>query len=88
MNLEEPTQVAASGALNGQTVVITGTLPTLSRSQAAALIEQNGGRVTSSVSKSTTFVLAGTEPGSKLDKATSLGVPIIDESELFHRIGQ
>jgi DNA ligase (NAD+) len=88
VNLEEPNLVAASGALSGQTVVITGTLPSLSRSQAAALIEQNGGRVTSSVSKSTTFVLAGTEPGSKLDKANTLGVPIIDESELFHRIGQ
>ena len=88
VTLDEPTHVAASGPLTGQTVVITGTLPTLSRSQAAALIEQNGGRVTSSVSKATTFVLAGTEPGSKLDKANALGVPIIDESELFNRIGQ
>jgi DNA ligase (NAD+) len=88
VKLDEPTHVAASGALTGQTVVITGTLPTLSRSQAAALIEENGGRVTSSVSRATTFVLAGTEPGSKLDKANALGVPIIDESELFNRIGQ
>ena len=88
VKLDEPTHMAASGALTGQTVVITGTLPTLSRSQAAALIEENGGRVTSSVSKATTFVLAGTEPGSKLDKANALGVPIIDESELFNRIGQ
>jgi DNA ligase (NAD+) len=88
VTLDEPTHVAASGALTGQTVVITGTLPTLSRSQAAALIEENGGRVTSSVSKATTFVLAGTDPGSKLDKANALGVPIIDESELFNRIGQ
>ena len=88
VKLDEPTHVAASGALAGQTVVITGTLPTLSRSQTAALIEENGGRVTSSVSRATTFVLAGTEPGSKLDKANALGVPIIDESELFNRIGQ
>ena len=88
VTLNEPTHAATSGALTGQTVVITGTLPTLSRSQAAALIEENGGRVTSSVSKATTFVLAGTEPGSKLDKANALGVPIIDESELFNRIGQ
>ncbi len=88
VNLAEPTHVAPSGALNGQTIVITGTLPTLSRSQAAALIEENGGRVTSSVSKATTFVLAGAEPGSKFDKANALGVPIIDESELFNRIGQ
>ena len=88
LNLKEPDVVAASGALTGETVVITGTLPTLSRSQAAALIEQNGGRVASSVSKATTFVLAGTEPGSKFDKAIALAVPVIDESELLHRIGQ
>lgn len=88
LTFDEPTPAAASGALVGQTVVITGTLPSLSRTQAAALIEQNGGRVTSSVSKATTFVLAGTEPGSKLDKANALGVPVLDESELFNRIGQ
>lgn len=88
VTLDEPTQVTASAVFTGQTAVITGTLPTLSRSQAAALIEANGGRVTSSVSKATSFVLAGTEPGSKLDKAKALGVPIIDESELFHLIGQ
>lgn len=88
VTMKEPVGAAASGALNGQTVVITGTLPSLSRSQAAALIEANGGRTTSSVSKATTFVLAGTDPGSKFDRATSLGIPIIDESELLHRIGQ
>lgn len=88
VTLDEPTQGAASAAFAGQTAVITGTLPSLSRSQASALIEANGGRVTSSVSKATTFVLAGTEPGSKLEKANTLGVPIIDESELLHRIGQ
>jgi DNA ligase (NAD+) len=88
VTMSEPLPVAASGALSGQTAVITGILPSLSRSQASALIESNGGRVTSSVSKATTFVLAGTEPGSKLDRANALGVPIIDESELFTRIGQ
>ncbi|HEY7899380.1 MAG TPA: NAD-dependent DNA ligase LigA [Gemmatimonadaceae bacterium] len=88
VTMGEPTVAAVSGVLSGQTAVITGTLPTLSRSQASALIEANGGRVTSSVSKATTFVLAGTDPGSKLDKASTLGVPIIDESELLHRIGQ
>jgi DNA ligase (NAD+) len=88
VNLTEPMPVAGSGHLTGQTAVITGALPTLSRSQAAALIEANGGRVTSSVSKATTFVLAGTDPGSKLDRANALGVPIIDESELLNRIGQ
>jgi DNA ligase (NAD+) len=88
VTMDEPSPVAAAGALAGQTVVITGTLPTLSRSQAAAVIEANGGRVTSSVSKATTFVLAGTDPGSKFDRANALGVPIIDESELLKRIGQ
>lgn len=85
---EEPVQAAASGALARQTVVITGTLPTLSRTGAIELVEAHGGRVTSSVSKATTFVLAGTEAGSKLDRANALGITVIDEAELFKRIGQ
>ena len=86
LTFEEPQAVAADGVLRGQTVVITGTLPTLSRQQAAALIEQHGGRVTDSVSKKTSFVLAGDSPGSKLDKARSLGVEVIDEAELRRRL--
>ena len=86
VSMIEPTQVEAGGALSGQTVVITGTLPSLSRTEATELIEANGGRVTSSVSKATTFVLAGDEPGSKLEKAQTLGVPVIGESELLQRI--
>jgi DNA ligase (NAD+) len=82
----EPTATAASGALAGQTVVITGTLPTLSRSGATELIESHGGRVTSSVSKATSFVLAGADPGSKLDKANALGIPVLTEAELLARI--
>ena len=82
----EPRATAASGALSGQTVVITGTLPTLSRSGATELIESHGGRVTSSVSRATSFVLAGTDPGSKLDKANALGIPVLTEAELFARI--
>lgn len=88
LTMDEPAPVEAGGALSGQTVVITGTLPTLSRVQATELVEAHGGRVTSSVSKATTFVLAGEEAGSKLDKAQALGVPIIDEAELMKRIGQ
>ncbi len=86
LTFEEPQAAAVDGVLRGQTVVITGTLPTLSRQQAAALIEANGGRVTDSVSKKTTFVLAGDSPGSKLDKARSLGVEVIDEAELRRRL--
>jgi len=86
LTFEEPEAVAADGVLRGQTVVITGTLPTLSRQQAATLIEQSGGRVSDSVSKKTSFVLAGDSPGSKLEKARSLGVAVIDEAELRRRL--
>jgi DNA ligase (NAD+) len=73
---------AAAGALVGKTFVLTGTLPTLKRDEAAALIESAGGKVSGSVSKKTHFVVAGDEAGSKLDKARSLGVAVIDEAEL------
>jgi DNA ligase (NAD+) len=86
LTFEEPEGVAADGALRGQTVVITGTLPTLSRQQATALIEQSGGRVIDSVSKKTSFVLAGDAPGSKLEKARTLGIEVIDEAELKRRL--
>jgi DNA ligase (NAD+) len=66
----------------GKTFVITGALDNMTREEATALIEQRGGRVTSSVSKKTDFLVAGSEPGSKLDKAQALGVPIIDERSL------
>jgi DNA ligase (NAD+) len=85
VNFTEPTAVAAGGAFSGMTVVITGTLPTLSRSKATALIEAAGGRVTGSVSKATSFLVAGEEAGSKLQKAQTLGVEVIDEAELLHR---
>lgn len=86
LTFQEPDAVAADGALRGQTVVITGTLPTLSRQQAATLIEQAGGRVADSVSKKTSFVLAGEAPGSKLEKARTLGIDVIDEAELRRRL--
>lgn len=68
-----------SSKLEGLTFVITGTLPTLSRDQAKELIKQNGGKASSSVSKKTDYVLAGSEPGSKYETAEKLGVKIIDE---------
>src|SRR5437868_2963222 len=85
VNLIEPRAVAAGGPLSGKTVVITGTLPTLSRTRATTIIEAAGGRVTGSVSKATDFLVAGEEAGSKLDKAKSLGVEVIDEAELLRR---
>ncbi len=81
-------QARTGVALAGQTFVITGTLPTLSRTEAAARIESAGGRTTSSVSKKTTAVVAGESPGSKLERAKTLGVEIIDEAELLRRIAQ
>src|SRR5947209_2997280 len=81
VNLTEPRAVVAGGVLSGKTAVITGTLPTLSRTKATELIEAAGGRVTGSVSKWTDFLVAGEEAGSKLEKAKTLGVEIIDRSE-------
>jgi DNA ligase (NAD+) len=83
----EPDVSGGDGPLNGMTVVITGTLPTLSRTDATALVERAGGRVTSSVSKNTSFLVAGEEAGSKLDKAKQLGVTVIDEAGLLKRAG-
>ena len=73
----------SSAKLEGLTFVITGTLPTMTRDEATELIKQNGGKVSSSVSKKTSYVLAGEEAGSKLTKAKDLGVSIIDEAGLL-----
>lgn len=70
----------------GMTFVLTGTLPTLKRDEAKAMIEAAGGKVTGSVSKKTSFVVAGEEAGSKLTKANELGIPVIDEAELLRRL--
>jgi DNA ligase (NAD+) len=81
----EPTPPAAAGAsapLAGKTLVLTGTLPTLSREAATELIEKAGGKVSGSVSKKTHYVVAGEEAGSKLEKARALGVPVLDEAGL------
>ncbi len=74
--------------LTGKTFVITGTLPSLSRDQAKALIEQFGGKVTGSVSAKTDYLLMGASPGSKQEKALKLGVPILSEDDLHHLIGE
>ncbi|HEY8933365.1 MAG TPA: NAD-dependent DNA ligase LigA, partial [Rariglobus sp.] len=75
-----PAEAAAGAALAGKTVVLTGTLPTLTREQATELIEAAGGKVSGSVSRKTHYVLAGEEAGSKLEKAKALGVPVSDEA--------
>jgi DNA ligase (NAD+) len=81
-----PPEKAAGGALEGLTFVITGTLPTLSREEAKGLIEANGGKVSGSVSKKTSVLLAGEEAGSKLDKARELDILIWDEATLRQKI--
>ncbi|AUN94860.1 NAD-dependent DNA ligase LigA [Pseudazoarcus pumilus] len=78
---------AASGALVGKTLVLTGTLPTMTRDEAKALIEAHGGKVTGSVSKKTSFVVAGADAGSKLAKAEELGITILDEDALLALVG-
>lgn len=85
LNFKEPRTTVSEGPLLGKTFVLTGTLPTLSRAEAAQLIEQAGGRVSGSVSKKTDAVVAGADAGGKLDKARQLGVDIIDEAELLRR---
>lgn len=77
-----------SDILAGKTVVVTGTLPTLSRNDAKSLIEANGGKAAGSVSRKTDYVLAGEAAGSKLTKAQELGIPVIDEAEFLKLIGQ
>jgi DNA ligase (NAD+) len=88
LRTDEARSAAAGNAFKGQTVVITGTLPTKSRDDAKALVESNGGKVSDSVSRKTSFVVVGEDAGSKLEKAKTLGVEIIDEAELLRRINE
>lgn len=85
--IERVSSGAADESFSGKQFVLTGTLPGLTRDEARALIESRGGRVTSSVSKKTDFVVAGEEAGSKLDKAQELGVTVIDEAALRSMLG-
>ena len=71
-----------SSPLAGKTFVITGTLPTMSRDEAKTYIEAHGGKVSGSVSKKTSYLVAGEAAGSKLDKANALGVPVLSEDDL------
>ena len=82
-----PGEAAAGAVLAGKTLVLTGTLPSLSRDEAAALIEAAGGKVSGSVSRKTHYVVAGEDAGSKLEKAKSLGVTVLDEAGLRALLG-
>jgi DNA ligase (NAD+) len=78
---------AAAGVLAGKTLVLTGTLPSLTREEATSLITRAGGKVSSSVSKKTDYVVAGVDAGSKLAKANALGVAVLDEPGLRELLG-
>ena len=84
--LMEAEKKVVSDKLHGFTFVLTGTLPTMSRDEASAIIIASGGKVASSVSKKTDYVLAGEKAGSKLNKAESLGIKIIDENEFMEMV--
>ena len=86
VNTVKEQQSLASDAFLGKTFVITGTLPTMSRKEAQSFIEENGGKVTGSVSKKTDYLLAGEAAGSKLDKANALGIPVLSETDMKNMI--
>lgn len=87
LKMSEPQRTAAHGPFEGHTFVLTGTFPTLSRTEATKRIEAAGGAVTGSVSKQTTAIVAGEEPGSKIDKARTLGIQVWDEAMLLDKLG-
>ena len=86
--LTEAVKAAASDKFAGLTFVLTGTLPTMSRDEASELIKAQGGKVSGSVSKKTSYVVAGEAAGSKLTKAQDLGVNIIDEDDLKRMLSE
>lgn len=88
LKMKPSVKKAEGGIFAGKTFVLTGTLPTMTRSEASKIIEQNGGKTSSSVSKKTSYVLAGEEAGSKLTKAQSLGIAILSEEDFKSMLGE
>ncbi len=88
LNMKAAEQGEKGTLFAGKTFVLTGTLPTLSRKQATELIQKQGGKVTGSVSKKTSYLLAGADPGSKMDKANDLGIPVLSEEELLELLSK
>lgn len=88
LNMTEAEKEGATDKLSGLTFVITGTLPTMGRKEAQELIELNGGKCSGSVSKKTSYLVAGDAAGSKLDKANALGVTVLSEAELLDMINE
>ncbi len=88
LRMKPSEQKPKGGLFEGKTFVLTGTLPTMKRSEASRLIEAHGGKTSSSVSKKTSYVLAGEEAGSKLTKAQTLGIPILSEEEFLAMLNQ
>ncbi len=86
VNMQAEAKLKASEKFAGLTFVLTGTLPTLTRDEASDLIKAHGGKVTGSVSKKTNYVIVGDSPGSKVEKAAALGVPILNEDDLKNLI--
>lgn len=86
LKMKPSEQKISGGVFEGNTFVLTGTLPTMTRSEASKIIEQNGGKTSSSVSKKTSYVLAGEEAGSKLTKAQKLGIEVISEEQFLSMI--
>jgi DNA ligase (NAD+) len=85
---DPPRKKRKAGPLTGTTIVLTGGLESMSREEATKAAQEAGARVASSVSKSTDFVVAGADPGTKYDRAVQLGVEVVDEAEFLRRLGR